>query len=94
MGPNYQFWNKPWFIVNALTAIFAALTMVQLFRYRKIAIYYATAVFLLRLGGTLGLVPNTSQSVHEFWLARWLGVALNLGVLVYLWLQRRRGVLK
>jgi hypothetical protein len=95
MQPGYQFWNKPWFILNALLAISAVITLIQLLKLRKSATYFATAVFVLRLVVALGLLPGTTLFNRQHAAAViWVGLPLNAFVVVYIWLLVRKGVLK
>jgi hypothetical protein len=61
MQPGYQFWNKPWFIVNALVGTSAMITLVQLLRLRKSATYLTEEASLFAMRATLGIVGRIAM---------------------------------
>jgi hypothetical protein len=93
LAAGYEFWKKPWFIVDVLSGTAAAITLVQLFKYKRSAAYLATAFFLAGIASTFGLVRGGRRLEYHAG-SNWLSIALNLSVLVYVWHLFRKGVLK
>jgi hypothetical protein len=93
LAAGYKFWNKPWFIVDVISGTAAAITVVQLFKYKRSAVYFANALFLAAIAGTFGLVPGGRRLDYHA-ASNWWSTALNLSALVYVWHLFRKGVLK
>lgn len=91
--PASTHWKSPYFEAVALHIILTAGTLVQLFRYRRIAAaYFATAALVSRLAITFGKIPGT-VIIGQHLVGTLLGLALNVFVVVYIWWLVRKGAL-
>jgi len=77
----------------ALSAVLGIGVMIQLFRMRKSAVYFVTAVFVVTMAKEVWYLPKLISLGHSLSL-HVISACISLWVVCYVWYLRRVGMLK
>jgi uncharacterized membrane protein (DUF2068 family) len=104
--PNYtlhptpgsvQFFGKfglPWYTIFIPTAFLLICSIVQLYRLRKSAAYFGTAIFAVLLATRFWTVQELLRGGHPAMTRNYVVFAINSCIVVYLWRLVRNGILR
>jgi hypothetical protein len=77
----------------ALSAVLGIGAMIQLFRMRKSAVYFVTAVFVVTMAKEVWYLPRLINLGHSLTL-HVISACISLWIVCYVWHLRRVGMLK
>jgi hypothetical protein len=81
------------FLGLALSAVLGVCSMIQLFRMRKNAAYFVTAVFAVTMVKEVWYLPKLISLGHG-WVMHVVSACISLWFVCYVWHLRRAGMLK